>query len=77
MLYIQTERVNNLIVSFQYHEDRIIDQVIIVDESDNRTVVRPKGVRYSSSFNPKQFANYLYHAFYAQKSLEKTCLKQS
>lgn len=66
-----TERVKNLKVSWKFHEDRIVDKVIFVDESETRTVVRPKGVRYSSSFTPEEFAKYLYQAFHVQKSFEQ------
>lgn len=71
MVHSLTERVKDLKVSWKFHYDRIVDQVIIVDEFDNRTVIRPKGVRYSSSFTPEEFAKYLYQAFYIQQSFEQ------
>lgn len=66
-----TERVKDLKVTWKFQDDRIVDQVIFVDESETRTVVRPKGVRYSSSFTPEEFAKYLYQAFHVQKSFEQ------
>lgn len=80
MVYIHTERVKHLKVSWTYHDDRIIDKVIFVDESELpivRTVVSPKNLLYSLAIDPIEFAISLYKSYYLQKSLEQTCLKNS
>lgn len=76
MIYVHTERVNHLKVSWTYREDRLIDAITFTDESElpiSRTVIRPKKLHYSLCNNPIDFAISLYKSYYLQKSLEYVC----
>lgn len=79
MVYIHSVRIRNLKVSWTYHDNGTVENVIFVDESKlpfRRQVVTPRNpdLRYSTVDSALEFARSLYNAYYLQQSLETNCL---
>lgn len=72
MVYIHSEHVKHLKVTWTHRDDFMVDTITFVDQSElpiRREFVRPKGLRYSIASNPIAFAISLYKSYYLQKSM--------